>query len=133
MSGPSVCFNSRTFSARSPLRNTDGCQSLESRVFEATYLVAVMQFGQKFECVGQYVSHAAKILRPKSRSTGLANRSCITAPVTSSAKGKNQPPHLNPSPSSSFCMTPSSVINSHAVIFLIILIPSYSQSQIELH
>src|SRR3982751_1911572 len=98
-----------------------GCQSLESRVFEATYLVAVMTFGQKFECVGQYVSHPAKVFRPNSRSTGFFSRSCTTAPVASSAYGKNHPPCLKPSPSfSSFCMTPSSVINSQAIIFLII-------------
>src|SRR5215204_3257594 len=36
----------------SPLRNTLGCQSLELRVFEATYFVTVITFGQKFECVG---------------------------------------------------------------------------------
>src|SRR5215203_1291132 len=120
-SGPSVCFNCLTFSARSPLKKTVGCQSLESRVFEAMYLVAVMTFGQKLECVGQYVSHAAKVLRPNSRSTGLANRSCTMAPVTSSAYGKNHPLCLKPSPShSSLCMTPSSVIHSHAIIFLIV-------------
>src|SRR5438128_503142 len=122
MLGPSVCFSSRTFCARSPLKKTVGCQSLEVRVLEATYLVAVMQFGQKFECVGQYVSQPSNVLRPRSRSTGLASRSCITAPVTSSAKGKNHPPYLKPSPSfSSFCMTPSSVMNSQAVIFLIVM------------
>src|SRR5215204_5448296 len=130
MSGPSVCFNSRTFSARSPFKKTLGCQSLESRVFEATYFVAVMTFGQKFECVGQYFSQPSKVLRPSSRSIGFARRSCTTAPVTSSANGKNHPPCLKPSPSfSSFCMTPSSVMNSHAVIFLIILVPLWRKAR----
>ena len=92
ISGPSCCFSSRTFSAMSPPRNTVGCQSLESRVFEATYFVAVMTFGQKFECFGHHGSQRSNVFRPNSRSTGFASRACTTAPVTSSAYGKNHPP-----------------------------------------
>src|SRR4051812_50173418 len=99
MSGPSVCFKSRTFSGRSPLRKTLGCQSLESLVFDATYFVAVITLGQKFGCVGQYVSQPSNVLLPNNRSTFFPNRSCTTEPVTSSAYGKNHPPYLKPSPS----------------------------------
>ena len=46
----------------------------------------------------------------------------LPSPLT--ATGKNHPPYLNPSPSaSSRRMTPSIVMNSAAIIFLIVLTP----------
>ena len=76
----------KTFSARSPPKKTVGCQSLEVRVFEATYFVAVITFGQKCECVGQYGSQKSNVFRPNNRSTSFPSRLCITAPASSSAE-----------------------------------------------
>src|SRR5277367_320085 len=60
--GPSCCFNSLICFARSPLKNTDGFQSEEVRVFEATYLVAVAEPGQRSACCGQNFDQISKVL-----------------------------------------------------------------------
>src|SRR5258708_19710096 len=45
-SGPSPCLSSATFFATSPFKNTEGCHSEEVMVFEPTYFVALLTFGQ---------------------------------------------------------------------------------------
>src|SRR6266446_6778239 len=123
-SGPSCCLILATFSAISPFRNTDGCQSLDVLVFEATYLVAVLTPGQISPCCGQNAAQISKVLRPSNRSIGISNIFFTAAPIAGSSKGAHHPPYAKPSLVSSSgpppaWMTPSRVMCSSTVIFLI--------------
>src|SRR6266478_2643810 len=108
----------------SPFRNTDGCQSWEVRVFEATYLVDVLTAGQKSLCCGQNFAQISKVLRPSNKSNGMFICFLMTAELTGSECGPIHPPYAKPSLVSSSgppgaCMTSSSETNSSTLIFLI--------------
>src|SRR5512135_3499110 len=81
-SGPGCCLILATFSAISPFKNTDGCQSCEVMVFEATYLVAMLTPGQSSPCCGQYAAQISKVLRPTNRSNGMFIRLLRAVPRT---------------------------------------------------
>src|SRR5207253_6544893 len=124
-SGPSPCLSSATFFATSPFKNTEGCHAEEVMVFEATYLVAVLTLGQMSPCCGQNAAQISKVLRPSNRSTGISNIFFTAAPIASSSKGAAHPPYAKPPLVSSSgpppaCMTPSRVICSSTIVFLII-------------
>src|SRR5690349_15097889 len=92
-------------------------------VFEATYLVAVLEPGHMSACLGQNGSQISKVLRPSSRSNGRLICLFMSVPLTSSEKGACHPPYLKPPLVSSCgpppaCMTPSRVTNSRAISFL---------------
>src|SRR5579859_16534 len=107
----------------SPLKNTVGCHSLEVMVFEATYLVAGLTPGQMSAWCGQNGNQISKVLRPNNRSNGMFICLFMVAPRTSSEKGACHPPYAKPPLVSSSgpppaCMTPSRVINSSTITFL---------------
>src|ERR1700686_265751 len=111
-SGPGCCLSSATFSATSPLKNTDGCHSLEVMVFEATYFVAVLTPGQNSPCCGQNPAQLSKVLRPNNSSNGEFIIFINAASRVSSEYGAAHPPYSKPSLVSSSgppaaCMTPS--------------------------
>src|SRR5215472_1859574 len=65
----------------------------------------------------------SKVLRPNSRSNGMFICFCRAAPRTSSSYGAAHPPYAKPPLVSSSgpppaCMTPSRVMNSSAITFL---------------
>src|SRR5215475_13043455 len=122
-SGPFPCLSSATFFATSPLKNTEGCHSEEVIVFEATYLVAVLTLGQMSPCCGQNAAQISEVLRPNNRSIGISNIFFTAAPMVSSSNDAAHPPYAKPSLRSSSgpppaCMTPSRVMCSSTVIFL---------------
>src|SRR5215470_14258631 len=96
-SGPNPCLSSATFFATSPFRNTDGCQSEEVMVFEATYLVAVLTLGQMSPCCGQNDAQISKVLRPNKRSICISNIFFTAAPMVSSSNDAAHPPYAKPS------------------------------------
>src|SRR5215813_9623646 len=94
-------------------------------VFDATYLVAVITPGHMSACFGQYGSQMSKVLRPNNRSNGMFICLFMTLPSTSSENGACHPPYVKPPLVSSSgpppaCMTPSRVMNSSTLIFLMI-------------
>src|SRR5258707_899536 len=104
--------------------NTEGCHSEEVMVFEATYFVAVLTLGQMSPCCGQNAAQISKVLRPNNRSIGISNIFFTAVPIASSSKDAAHPPYAKPSLVSSSgpppaCMTPSRVMCSSTVIFLI--------------
>src|SRR5688572_9994794 len=122
-SGPSPCLSSATFFATSPFKNTVGCHWEEVMLFEATYLVAVLTRGQMSPCCGQNAAQISKVLRPSNRSIGISNIFFTAVPMASSSKGAAHPPYTKPLLVSSSgpppaCMTPSRVMCSSTVIFL---------------
>src|SRR4030095_12719903 len=122
-SGPSPCLSSATFFATLPLKNTEGFHSEEVRVFEATYLVAVLTPGQMSPCCGQNAAQISKVLRPNNRSIRIPTFFFTAAPIASSSKVAAHPPYAKPLLVSSSgpppaCMTPSRVMCSSTVIFL---------------
>src|SRR5437016_8494287 len=124
-SGPSPCLSSATFFATSPFKNTEGCHSEEVMVLEATYLMAVLTLGQMSPCCGQNAAQISKVLRPSNRSIGISNIFFTAAPIASSSKDAAHPPYAKPLLVSSSgpppaCMTPSRVMCSSTVIFLMI-------------
>src|SRR6185436_5824854 len=129
-SGPSPCLISAIFFATSPLKNTDGCHLEDVKVFEATYLVAVLTLGQMSPCCGQNDAQISKVLRPRSKSIGRSNIFFTAAPMSSSSEyGAHHPPYEKPLLGSSSgppppCMTPSRVMCSSTVILLMALVPS---------
>src|ERR1041385_5224209 len=106
----------------SPLKNTEGCHSLEVVVFEATYLVAVAEPGHSSAWCGQNPVQISKVLRPNNRSNGRLICLFMVAPITSSEYGACHPPYTKPPLVSSSgpptaCMKPSRVINSSTITF----------------
>src|SRR5438552_5215957 len=93
-------------------------------VFEATYLVAGLTPGHMSAWCGQYGAQISKVLRPNNRSNGILICLFMTVPRTSSEYGACHPPYLKPPLVSSSgpppaCMTPSRVMNSSTITFLI--------------
>src|SRR5260221_2226860 len=106
-----------------PLKATEGCHSLDVMVFEATYLVAVITPGHWSAWCGQCVAQISKVLRPNNRSKGRFICLFMTVPITSSEYGACHPPYAKPPLVSSCgppgaCMTPSRLMNSSAITFL---------------
>src|SRR6266508_5432225 len=92
-------------------------------VFEATYLVAALTPGHVSAWCGQYGAQISKVLRPNNRSNGMFICLFMTVPITSSEYGACHPPYAKPPLVSSSgppgaCMTPSRVINSSTITFL---------------
>src|SRR5215207_2946870 len=92
-------------------------------VFEATYFVAGLTLGHTSACFGQYGAQISKVLRPNNRSNGMLICLFMTLPITSSEYGACHPPYAKPPLVSSSrappaCMTPSRVMNSSAITFL---------------
>src|SRR5260370_17659775 len=92
-------------------------------VFEATYLVAGLTPGHMSACCGQYGAQISKVLRPNNRSNGMFICLFMTVPITSSEYGACHPPYAKPPLVSSSgpppaCMTPSRVMNSSTITFL---------------
>src|SRR5215472_14948827 len=92
-------------------------------VLEATYLVAALTPGHMSAWRGQYGAQISKVLRPTNRSNGMFICLFMTVPRTSSEYGACHPPNAKPPLVSSSgpppaCMTPSRVMNSSAITFL---------------
>src|SRR4030066_2516407 len=95
-SGPGCCLILDTFSAISPIKNTDGCHSADVMVFEATYLVAVLTPGHASPWCGQYGAQISKVLRPNHRSNGMFICLLRTVPRIASEYGAVPPPYAKP-------------------------------------
>src|SRR5579859_6747574 len=107
----------------SPLKNTEGCHSLDVMVFDATYLVAGLTPGHMSPCCGQNGAQISKVLRPNNRSNGTFICLFMVSPRTWSEYGTCHPPYAKPPLISSSgpppaCMTPSRVMKSIATTFL---------------
>src|SRR5579859_5650712 len=107
----------------SPLKNTEGCHSLDVIVFEATYLVAGLTPGHMSPCCGQTGAQISKVLRPNNRSNGTFICLLMVSPRTSSEYGAFHPPYATPllvstSRQPPACMPPSRVMKSIAINFL---------------
>src|SRR5512139_1464813 len=93
-------------------------------VLDATYLVAVLTPAHMSACCGQYGAQISKVLRPNNKSNGLFICFLRTVPRISSEYGAIHPPYAKPPLVSSSgppgaCMTPSRVICSSTITFLI--------------
>src|SRR5487761_2075456 len=122
-SGPGCCLRLLTCSAMSPPKNTEGCHSCDVMVCEATYLVAGLTPGHMSAWCGQNGAQISKVLRPNNRSNGVFICLFRAVSATSSPYGATHPPYAKPPLVSSSgpppaWMTPSRVMNSRAITFL---------------
>src|SRR5688572_4541886 len=125
MSGPCPCLISLTFFGMSPLKNTDGVQSLVVRVFEATYLVAVITSGHASAFWGQNGSQMSNVTRPNNKSNDEFICFFRASPILLSEYALIHPPYLKPLLVSSSgppgaWITPSMEICSSTIIFLML-------------
>src|SRR5260370_42470687 len=93
-------------------------------VLEATYLVAGLTPGKMSAGRGKYDAQMSKVVPPNNRSNGMFICLFMTVPSTSSEYGACPPPYAKPPLVSSSgpppaCMTPSRVMNSRTITFLI--------------
>src|SRR5262245_27412938 len=112
------------------LRKTQFFQSVLfiTIVLDITYFVTSLTPGQRSPWVGQKEATNSKVFLPRRRSADFMCF-CMNSPAASSASAKYgalQPPYLKPPAVSSTppgaCMTPSNVINSKTIIFLMVIL-----------